>query len=139
MTISSTASFSLGAVNFYADGFDCYVSEKGTTVPPMARPRLNVAGVTGANGAVATGTTWEAQEIVLACSVFADDGDVETRLDNIWAALKAHHQGNLEQLLTVGAWPTRQYYVRFSDVSDVVERNNGAEFTLTFIALNPRV
>jgi phage-related protein len=139
MSILQADSFKLGNVEFWANGYDVFVEDEGTIVPPFANPRLNVSAITGDHGAVATGTTYDPQEIVLRCVIQASDGDVETRLTNVWNALKAHHAANVEEALIVQAWSARTYNVRWSGVDFESEYQGGADFTLKFIATYPRI
>ena len=139
MAIPQAHSFALGAVQFWGSSYEIMVHEEGTIVPPFSSPVLTVDKLVAANGSIANGTHWHAQEIVLACAICDTPSTIETKLTNVWAALKAHHEANAEELLVVQAWATRQYYARLSAIGDVVESISGAEFTLTFLATNPRV
>ena len=128
---------SANANSFKWDGNDLYDQKVFIIGPDKApgvpQPRVNLQRLSGANGEVSQGATFEAFTITLDCAVIATTG---TLANTYWTQLKTIFNDSVlegEKVLILGSDATKYYNARcMSGLTKDLDGINGFTFSLEF-------
>jgi len=137
MAVNSAGSFSFNSVNYWGDSYHVLVRTQGLVVPDIPAERVHRQPLSGADGDVTQGSTYEALEIVLPCVCHAGDGTLETKLAAIRTALIA--ADGQERTLVLKWLPAAGDTFQARRIGPVKfdRKANGAYFELRFLASEP--